>query len=372
MAMDFKSLTHPGIQSLVPYQPGKSIEALAREKGLTDIIKLASNENPLGCSPLALNALHAMSATSLSLYPSALNHPLMHKLAARLGMDPSWLFLGNGSDSIFNTLLHCFALHKDKHIVTHEYAFSTYAIQAHSLNIPVRKVPVHCDWRVNVEALIEACDAQTALVFLANPNNPTGLLLSQSDIKRVLDELPEHTLFVLDEAYYEFVAKEQTISSIDLVRRYPNLVLTRTFSKLYGLAGLRLGYALGHPELIALLHRVQLPFAVNQPALVGAFAALDDEDFIELSVRTNRLGMKQMCLGLDELGLSYLPSTCNFVTFDCKEDGLLLYNFLLDKGIIVRPLHPYKMDSFIRVSIGTSEQNERFLTALRAYFSTRN
>ncbi|KGP62390.1 histidinol-phosphate aminotransferase [Legionella norrlandica] len=368
MTIDFQHLPHAGIRSLVPYKPGKSIEELTKEKGLTDIIKLASNENPLGCSPLALSVIQHMSAHSIATYPSPLNHPLMPKLAQKLKISTEQLFLSNGSDYLFNILLNCFALHTNKHILTHDYAFSTYAIQASSLQIPVKSVTVDSNWKVNIDQLINACNQHTGLIFIANPNNPTGLLIPQKEIKYLLEQIPESTILVLDEAYYEFAAHQLSGNSLDWIEEHPNLVVTRTFSKIYGMAGLRLGYAIGNPNIISILQRVQLPFTVNQIALAAAYACVDDEEFIQLSLKINSEGMTQLCEGFNQLNLEYLPSSCNFLTFDCKEDGMSLYNYLLDRGIIVRPLHAYKMNNYIRVTIGTKEQNIRFLTELKNYY----
>lgn len=369
MSVDFQQLPHPGIRSLVPYKPGKSIEELAREKGITDIVKMASNENPLGCSPLALSAVRNISSQLVATYPSPINHPLMGKLAKKLGVNTNQVFLSNGSDYLFTLLINCFALHTNKHILTHDYAFSAYAIQANTVHVPVRSVPLNDNWQLDVEQLIKACNQETGLIFLANPNNPTGLLTSQKEIKRLLEQIPPNTLLVLDEAYFEFAENQMDSNSIEWLDKHPNLVITRTFSKIYGMAGLRLGYAVANPAVIDILQRVQLPFAVNQVALTAAYAALDDYAFIQKSLKINQEGIQQIREGLESLGLNYLPSYCNFLTFDCKEDGLTLYNHLLDKGIIVRPLHAYKMNNYIRVSIGTREQNSRFLTALTAYYS---
>lgn len=368
MTVNFQDFPHPGIRSLIPYKPGKSIEELAREKGITDIIKLGSNENPLGCSPLALSALRTMSPHTLALYPSPNNHPLIPKLAKKLHINSNQLFVSNGSDYIYTILLESFSLHQNKHILLHDYAFSTYEVQAHALNIPVRSVAIDEDWQVNINALIAACNEQTSIIFLANPNNPTGVLISQKKMKRLLENIPESTLLVIDEAYYEFASSQQDCNSIEWLAEHPNLVITRTFSKIYGLAGLRLGYAIAHPSIIDILQRVQLPFTVNQAALTTAHAALDDENFINSSLQTNAAGMQQMRAGYDALGIDYLPSACNFLTFNCKEDSVSLYNYLLDKGIIVRPLHPYKMNNYIRATIGTREQNTRLLDALRSYY----
>lgn len=372
MEVDFQQIPHEGIRSLIPYKPGKSIEELAREKGLVDIIKMASNENPLGCSPMALSALRTMPPKVWATYPSPNNHPLFPHLAKKLGINTNQLFLSNGSDYIYTILMNAFSLHQEKHILTHDYAFSTYAIQAQSLNIPVKSVAINSDWHVDVTRLIDACNDKTSIIFLANPNNPTGTFIDQNDMKKLLKNIPATTLLVIDEAYYEFAVSQYSCNSIDWLEQHPNLVITRTFSKIYGLAGLRLGYAIADPSIIDILQRVQLPFTVNQAALTAAHAALDDHDFIQLSLQTNAEGMQQMREGFDRLGVSYLTSSCNFLTFDCKEDSLPLYNYLLDKGIIVRPLHPYKMNNYIRVTIGTKEQNNRFLKALAEGINNRN
>ncbi|STY29673.1 histidinol-phosphate aminotransferase [Legionella wadsworthii] len=370
MAVNFQQLPHPGIQSLVPYKPGKSIEELAREKGISshNIIKLASNENPLGCSPLSLAAIREMSPHHLATYPSPSNHPLIPRLANKLALQTNQLFVSNGSDYIYTILLNCFALHQDKHIMTHEYAFSTYEIQANTLNIPVRTISVASDWQVNIEKIIQNCTSKTSIIFLANPNNPTGVLIDQKKIKYLLENIPESTLLVVDEAYYEYAESQLSCNSIEWLTQFPNLIITRTFSKIYGLAGVRLGYAMAHPSIIELMQRIQLPFTVNQVALTAAHAALDDEEFIQSSFRINSEGMQQIKEGFEQLEIDYLPSACNFLTFNCKEDGLLLYNYLLEQGIIVRPLHPYKMNHYIRVTIGTKEQNNRFLEALGSYY----
>ncbi|WP_298623201.1 histidinol-phosphate transaminase [uncultured Legionella sp.] len=367
MSIDFQQFPHAGIRSLIPYKPGKSIEELAKEKGLTDIIKLASNENPLGCSPRALSAIHSISSQIIATYPSPINHPLMSKLANKLEINTDQVFLSNGSDYLFNILLNCFALHTGKHILTHDFAFSSYAIQAQALNIPVHSVALDDNWQININNLIEACTDQTGLIFLANPNNPTGLLTSQEEIKHLLEQIPESTLLVLDEAYYEYASAKMSCNSLNWLSEHPNLIITRTFSKIYGMAGLRLGYAIANSDIIAILQKLQLPFAVNQIALSAAYAALDDAEFIQNSLTVNQEGMMQLKEGFDALNINYLPSFCNFLTFDCNEDGMALYNYLLNNGIIVRPLHAYKMNNHIRVSIGTKEQNSRFLTALNNY-----
>lgn len=364
MPCDYGKLPHIGIRDLIPYVPGKSVDELAQERGLTDIIKLAGNENPLGCSALVTQALVRLSGQEIATYPMSVNHPLRQKLADKFAIDKNMITLGNGSDSLFCSLLTCFALHNNKNILTHDYAFSSYAIQAKTLGIPVVSTPLKPNFEVDIEAMIHACNAETALIFMANPNNPTGILVSQDDITHILKSIPETTIFVLDEAYYEYVDDPDKAYSIALLKKHPNLVITRTFSKAYGLAGLRLGYAMANPQITALLYRIQLPFVVNIAALTAANAALDDDEFITQTVQLIHQGLKQMQLGLTALGLTHIPTAGNFITFDCKADGMYLYQRLQDYGIIVRPLHPYGLNHYLRVTIGTQDQNNCFLHTL--------
>jgi len=364
MPCDYDQLPHAGIRNLVPYVPGKSADELANERGLTDIIKLASNENPLGCSAYVLQALANLSGRQIATYPMSVNHPLRQKLADKVGVNTEMITLGNGSDALFCSLLTCFALHNDKHILTHDYAFSSYAIQAKTLGIPVVSTGVKSNFEIDIDAMIAACNENTALIFMANPNNPTGLLVNQEEIKRLLDNIPATTVFVLDEAYYEYSSKLGLGSTKDLLTKHSNLVITRTFSKAYGLAGLRLGYAIANPQITALLYRIQLPFVVNIAALTAGFAALDDDDFIQQTAQLNAQGLKQMQHGLDALSLAHLPTSGNFITVNCKTDCMAIYQGLQDYGIIVRPLHPYGLNTYLRVTIGTREQNIRFLDKL--------
>ena len=364
MTCDYQLLPHEGIQSLSPYIPGKSAEQVANEQGLTNIIKLASNENPLGCSPLVTKALSALTPKQICTYPTSAHDPLRWKLAQKLAIDVEMLTLTNGSDALFPLLLICFALYSDKHILTHKHAFMTYGIQAKTLGIPVTITPLLPDWNVDIDAMIDACTEKTALIFIANPNNPTGLLISQSEILRLLQHIPETTILVLDEAYYEYIADTDKPRTIPLLARYSNLVITRTFSKAYGLAGLRLGYAITNPAITSIMQRVLLPFTVNKAALVAGSAALEDDDFIRQSVSNNINGLKQMQQGLAKLTFPQLPSACNFITFDYKKDTIPIYQSLQEHGIIVRPLHPYGLTNYLRVTIGTAEQNTRFLDTL--------
>jgi histidinol-phosphate aminotransferase len=364
MPCNFNLLPHTGIQTLAPYIPGKSADEVAREQGLTSIIKLASNENPLGCSQLVVKALAAVSSKQIATYPIAVHHPLRNKLASKLAVDIDMITLANGSDALFPLLQTIFALHCDKHILTHDCAFIAYGIYAKTLGIPVVSTPLLSNWQVDIDALITSCNEKTALIFLASPNNPTGVLVSQAEITRILQNIPSTTILVVDEAYYEYVNKADKLNTISLLATYPNLVITRTFSKAYGLAGLRLGYSITNSEIAAIIQRVLPPFAVNEIALVAASAALDDDEFIRISVDNNEQGLQKLEHGLTALGLNYLPSAGNFITFNCKTDTTLLYQKLQQHGIIVRPLHPYGLNNYLRVTVGSQQQNYRFLETL--------
>lgn len=366
MPCDYRHLPHPGIQSLSPYKPGKSIEELAHEQGLTDIIKLASNENPLGCSPLVREALARMPSSIIAAYPAPAHHDLLAKLGKKLDIDPRMITLSNGSDLIFFLLLTAFALGNKKQMLTHQYAFITYAIQAQILNIPIKTIPTKQNFEVDITGMIEeASRNKTAIIFIANPNNPTGLLIKHDEIKRLITEVPKNTIIVLDEAYSEYSHGLNDKRTMNLLEQHPNLVITRTFSKIYGLAGLRLGYALASTDITDILLRIQLPFTVNRAAMDAAYAALDDEQFIAQSLEQNNMGMQQLLEGLEQLNLESIPSSANFITFDCKKDSLPVYEALLKEGIIVRPLHPYNLNQYLRVTIGTTEQNVRFLDTLK-------
>ncbi|ASQ46564.1 histidinol-phosphate transaminase [Legionella clemsonensis] len=364
MSYDYQFLPHSGIQTLRPYIPGKAAEELAREQGLTDIIKLASNENPLGCSIKAIEALAKLSGLQLATYPSPMNHPLRFRLCKKLGIREDMLTLGNGSDLLFSLILTTFALHTGRQMLTHEQAFLSYEIQAQTLGIPVQKIPLSSNWQVDLDALITASQSNTAVLFLANPNNPTGVFIEPAKIKLLLESVPSTTIIVLDEAYYDYAYDKNDQTSINWLQQHPNLIITRTFSKAYGLAGLRLGYAIANPEITELLLRVQPPFAVNQAALEAANAAIDDEDFLHKTVTLNEQGMQQLQQGFDALKLNYLPSRCNFITVHCDRDALIVYQNLLKEGIIVRPLASYQLPYHLRVTVGTSIQNARFLDKL--------
>jgi histidinol-phosphate aminotransferase len=354
-------LAVPGVQQLVPYVPGKPIEELERELGLTRIIKLASNENPLGPGKKALAAIQA-TLPQLALYPDGNGFNLKQALARKYGLDIGQITLGNGSNEILELVARAF-LTTEHDVVFSQHAFAVYPIVTQAVGAKAVVVPA-VNYGHDLSAMLQAVTEKTRLVFVANPNNPTGTWIDQSSLERFIKALPETCLCVLDEAYYEFVNSTDPADSIGWLKKYPNLLITRTFSKAYGLAGLRVGYGLSSPELADILNRVRQPFNNNMLALAAAEAALSDAEHLERTITVNARGMQQLTDGFRKLGLEWIPSHGNFVSVDLKQPGLPVYEALLRKGVIVRPVANYEMPNHLRVSIGTEEENRIFLNAL--------
>ncbi len=364
MTLNYTSLVHEGINTLHPYVAGKSVSEIRNRYGLTTVIKLASNENPLGCSSMVQQAIASMTEHQLAAYPAVDYHPLQQALADQLAVDNSQLIVSNGSDLLFTLLLITFALHQNKHMLTHDKAFATFSIQAQLLGIPVKTSPLTANFEVDIPALAKACTNQTALLFLANPNNPTGLLIAKEKLILLMDSIPDSVIVVLDEAYYEYAYPLTESAGLSLLAQYPNLVITRTFSKAYGLAGLRLGYGICDAGIVALLKKIMLPFTVNQVALEAGLAALGDRDFLFKTRAENEKNKQLLALGLTKLGVQFIPSACNFITVYLGRASATVFQALLEKGIIVRPLQPYFMDEYLRVSVGTTQQVYHFLSQL--------
>lgn len=356
-----KSIINPGIDTLNPYQPGKPIEELQREYGLDDIIKLASNENPLGTSQKVIQALEN-SHLSLSHYPDGACFNLKSRLAHKHCIDEQKLTLGNGSDSLLAMLTQCFA-NSHRPIVVSEYAFASYHLIAQSFNVPIIEVPAK-GWQHDVRAMADAVDKSTAIVFIANPNNPTGCYINSEELEYLLSRIPSTCLLVLDEAYLEYAQAADHPDSLALQAKYPNLVTTRTFSKAYALAGLRIGYSISSPDIADVLNRIRLPFNISIPAQIAAIAALKDEEHLKKSIRINQQGKTQLSQAFDRLGLPYIESHTNFISVDCQTEAQPIYEELLTRGIIVRPLTPYRMPQHLRISIGLAEENQRLIDEL--------
>lgn len=356
---------NPNVAGLSPYRPGKPVGELARELGLTDIVKLASNENPRGPGEAVRAALTDAAAT-LSRYPDGSGYALKQALAAHLGVASAQITLGNGSNDVLN-LIARMALTPGAAGVIAEHAFVVYPLAITVCGGRLVQVPAR-DYGADLDAMLAAVDDDTAVVFLANPNNPTGTWVGKDALTGFLDALPGHVWVVLDEAYFEYVEEDDYPDGIALLDRYPNLIVTRTFSKIYGLAGLRAGYAVSSPEGADLLNRVREPFNVNALALAGAEAALADAAYVAESRRLNREGMAEVTTALDALGLEHIPSVGNFVTFRVpgRDDAGDVYQRLLGHGVIVRPVAEYGLPRHLRVTVGLPRENARFLEALRA------
>ncbi len=358
-----------GIRGLTPYQPGKPIEELQRELGLRDVIKLASNENPLGAGRKARAAAEAMLA-ELQLYPDGSGFRLKRALARQLGVDASQITLGNGSNEILELLARVF-LAPGRAALFSEYAFAVYPIVTQAVGAEARVAPARpahdaMPYGHDLDAFRGLLDqGGVRLVFLANPNNPTGTWLTAKEIEGFLDQAPEDVVVVLDEAYFEYMDEALRPDSLRLLESYSNLILTRTFSKVHGLAALRIGYSGSPPELADLLNRARQPFNNNSLALAAAEAALDDAEHVQRSVASNREGLGVLKSGLEKMGLHCLPSQANFLSFDLDRPAAATYDALLQQGVIVRPLAHYAMPNHLRVTVGTPAGNARFLEALR-------
>ncbi|MFA7666138.1 MAG: histidinol-phosphate transaminase [Burkholderiaceae bacterium] len=350
------------VRQIAPYQAGKPISELAREYGLDEagIVKLASNENPLGMPESARQALLGAIA-ELGRYPDSNGFELKDEIARRYAVAPDWITLGNGSNDILEIAAHALLQPGDSAVFAQYsfvvYALATQAIGARSIVVPAR------DHGHDLDAMRAAIEPDTRIVFLANPNNPTGTFVPARQVEAFLEQVPGDVVVILDEAYNEYLEPELRFDSAQWVKRFPNLIVSRTLSKVYGLAGLRIGFALAQPELTDLMNRVRQPFNVNSLAQAAAVAALGDSDFLERSYQLNRAGKQRLEQAFTELGLEYVPSFGNFVLVRVG-DAAAVYEQLLRAGVIVRPVAGYGLPEWLRVSIGLPEENEKFLTAL--------
>ena len=352
---------HPGIASLNPYQPGKPIDELARELGLDDIVKLASNENPQGPGERVQAAIRGELA-SLSRYPDGNGYVLKQALVNHLGVDAKQITLGNGSNDVLDLIARV-AVEPGYEAVVSAHSFVVYRLAVTCTGGTLVEVPA-LNYGADLEAMAAAVTERTRAVFIANPNNPTGTWVDHASLTAFLDAVPDSVWVVLDEAYFEYADVADYPNGLSLLARYPNLIVTRTFSKIHGLAALRVGYSISSPAFADMLNRARQPFNVNSVALAAAAAALSDQEFVAQSAALNRAGMQQLTAGLDALGLEYIPSLGNFVAFDCGRNGREVFDALLHKGVIVRPVAEYGMSQHIRVSVGLTQENERFLRAL--------
>lgn len=364
---NFITLANAGIAHLTPYQPGKPISELEREYNITDAIKLASNENPLGPSPKAATAIQ-QHLHELAIYPDGNAFSLKRQLAQLHAVDEAQITIGNGSNEILELVARVY-LAPGRNAVFSQHAFAVYPIvtQACGANAKIaRPNPFDHDqpYGHSLENMLACIDEQTRVIMIANPNNPTGTWLTAKQLRHFLQAVPEDVIVVIDEAYSEYVSYADYPDCSLWLSDFPNLIVTRTFSKIYGLASLRVGYGLASAVISDLLNRARQPFNVNSLAQVAALAAISDQDFKQQSIELNQAGMLQLTQGLSELGLSPLPSAANFLSFKVGESGTQVFDRLLTKGVIVRPIDNYQMPGYIRVTIGTESQNTKFLQAL--------
>ncbi len=361
MSCDFYALATPGVRGLHPYEPGKPVSELQRELGLGDIVKLASNENPLGPSQAALEAA-AGALAEVNRYPDGNGHALKAALAARHAVTPEQITLGNGSNDVLEYIVRAFADTRHE-VLFSEHAFAVYPLVtqlagAASVIVPARR------YGHDLEAMAAAVTDRTRVVFVANPNNPTGTWCAARDLRDFIAKMPEQVIVVVDEAYAEYVREADYPDCINWIKNQENLVVTRTFSKAFGLAGLRVGYMIAHPEITNLLNRVRQPFNVNSLALAAAEAALGDEEHLRKSCELNLAGLRYLTSAFTQLGLEYIPSVANFVTVALPRPGREIYEQLLRTGVIARGLDGYGLPNHLRVSVGLDAENRRFIQSL--------
>jgi histidinol-phosphate aminotransferase len=352
------------LRNLPVYQPGRPIEEVARELSVPAecIIKVASNENPFGPSPLALAAMHK-ALTGVNLYPDGNAFYLKQKLAAKLGVEPANLILGNGSNELIEFAGHAL-LAPGTHVVVSQYCFAVYPIVTILFGANLITVPAK-NYGHDLPAMLRAMTPRTRIVFVANPNNPTGTLAPREEVIKFINDVPDDVLLVMDEAYIEFLDDALDLVSLVRLGTRPNLILMRTFSKIYGLAGLRIGYGIGNPEVVAALEKIRQPFNINLLAQVAALAALDDIEHVRKTRANNFAGLDFFKRAFRDLKLEYVPSSANFILVQVG-DGQRIFEAIQKQGVIVRPMGGYKLPEWIRISIGTPPENERCLGALKA------
>jgi len=365
----FQKLAVPGVQKIHPYQPGKPVEDLERELGITNAIKLASNENPLGPSKQAIAAAQSVLG-DVNYYPDGAGHKLTSALAEKHQVDANCITLGNGSNDILELIGRAF-LNLNSSAVYSEYSFAVYPLVVQAVGAEARvAAALPADHSVmpyghDLKAIGEQIIDSTRVVFIANPNNPTGTWFELDELNVFLKAVADDVLIVLDEAYFEYMPDDLKPDTQSLLNQYKNLIITRTFSKIYGLAGLRIGYSISHPDIADMLNRVRQPFNTNMPAQAAALAAIKDEAHVADSARSNMQGLKFYAQAFAELGLNFIPSIANFIAVDLNKEAMPVYDALLKEGVIVRPVANYNMPQHLRITVGTQQQNERVINSLR-------
>jgi histidinol-phosphate aminotransferase len=362
--MSDSDLVPPNIEAIVPYEPGKPVEELERELGIAGAIKLASNENPLGPSPLGIEAARAALAHA-NRYPDGGAYRLRRAIADHVGRTMDEIVVGSGSSELIDLAVRVFCRPGEDEVLTHRFAFVSYRIVSQAHGVAFRQVELRPDYTVDVDALADAVGPRTKLIFLPNPNNPTGQPVPRADLERFLDKLPQRVFVVVDQAYFEYAEGRPDYADAAGYRdRHRLLITLRTFSKIYGLAGLRVGYGIADPRLVGYLNRVRLTFNVSAAGQEAARAALGDGEHVARSRRVNIEGLAQLEAGLAKLPVRPVPTATNFILVDLGREAAPIYERLLRMGVIVRPLRPQGMPGHIRISVGTREENERLLAAL--------
>ena len=357
-----KKLTHKGIEDLIPYPPGKPIEELERELGITGSIKLASNENPLGPSPIAVRAIMAKAST-LNRYPDGSGYYLKNMLSKKFGVPFEQIVLGNGSNEIIELIIRTF-LSPTEHVVQAFPTFLVYEKIVKGAGGRIISVPLS-DFRIDLNRMAEAITPETKIVFICNPNNPTGSVLRMDEMRYFLDRIPKDIIVALDEAYIEFVSDEKAANGLDFLSDYPLLFVLRTFSKLYGLAGLRIGYGFASEKLVDYINRVRQPFNAGTLAQAAATAALEDVEFVSRTLKLVREGLLYLYSELDHMGLEYIPTQTNFFLIKVPGGGKKVFERMLKQGVIVRAMDAYGLQDYIRINAGLPEENERFIKTLK-------
>ncbi len=358
----FLQITSPGIPGLNPYVPGKPISELERELGISNSIKLASNENPLGCSELARVAAERALA-DMARYPDGGGYELRSLLAQKHAMSSDCITLGNGSNDVLDMVARVFLAPGYESLFS-QHAFAVYPLSSQAVGAVLKMAPAK-EYGHDLDAMSVLISDKTRVIWIANPNNPTGTWLREGELHAFISKLPREIVVVVDEAYLEYVNEPEYPDTTQWLDEFPNLIVTRTFSKAYGLAGLRVGYALSHPDIADLLNRVRQPFNVNSVALAAAAAALEDRDFLARTVALNRAGMEQMETAFSKMGLEYIPSVGNFICVDTGRSGVEVERELLPTGCITRAVANYGLPNHLRLSIGLQEENSRLLEALQ-------
>lgn len=351
------------VNSLSPYIPGKPISEVQRELGIDRVIKLASNENPLGSSPSATKAVQDW-AENMAIYPDGNSTELKGILSKKLGVDPGQLLFGSGTDQVLEIIAQTYINPGDNSIMGYP-SFPRYETVVKVMDGEAVEVPLDKEHRLDLDGFLERIDDRTRIIWICNPNNPTGTIITEEEQRSFLKKVPKHVLVILDEAYYEYALGGDYPRSIELLDEFDNLLILRTFSKAYGLAGLRIGYAISNKDIIGYINRVRGPFNTSAAAQVAAIAALGDQSFIESSINTNREGKEYLYSAFEDMGLDYIPTYANFLMVKVGMPSDQVFKELLKKGVIIRSGDIFGMDDWIRITIGTMEENEMFIQALR-------